>query len=538
MDTSMSSDNTIYGHRSNGKAHGDVYTKLPVVQYMLDCIGYLSTSDLSEVRITDPSCGLGAFLFEIVNRLYESSQRFGFSFREALYQNIRAYDIDEKKLIACTEYLALHYANIDISRILFHEDYLVASCSETDLVVGNPPYVRYEQIPNEEKKKYKRTFYSFHYRPDLYVLFFEKGLSTLCNGGRLCLIAPNRWTRNEYGKKLRRLIAKCYALESFIDMANADPFLEQVLAYPSITTIKKENNSQPKTFLHSVVESISELSLITDHERAVLLPTSDDWSGLFVSNIAGTTTIEQLGFSIGIGAATGADRIFIRNDFPSDIEQELLLPAVNAKNLQGNKITWNGEKLFNPYNTSGQLIDIDMYPVAKKYLVTNKEILVKRYVARKSPARWYKTIDRIKSELCRKNKLLLPEISANKWLVIDEGKFYPLHNVYYIIGRDLRCLRALAAVLVSDLVCAQLDRISVSMNGGYMRWQSQYLRKIRIPSQLINNSEIVAMLESYYLDMDIDSINRIVQSEVDKCTICESIKTNKREVAQQLVLDL
>ena len=48
-------------------------------------------------------------------------------------------------------------------------------------------------------------------------------------------------------------------------------------------------------------------------------------------------TIEERGFMVGIGVATGADSIFIAKDLPSKVEKELLLPALNARDM-----SWGG----------------------------------------------------------------------------------------------------------------------------------------------------------------------------------------------------
>jgi hypothetical protein len=85
-------------------------------------------------------------------------------------------------------------------------------------------------------------------------------------------------------------------------------------------------------------------------------------------------TIEELGFKIGIGVATGADHIFVSKELPKFVEKELLLPALNAKNLTGNKLQWNGEYLLNPYTASGELIKLSDYPLVEKYL--NLELIL------------------------------------------------------------------------------------------------------------------------------------------------------------------
>ena len=107
--------------------------------------------------------------------------------------------------------------------------------------------------------------------------------------------------------------------------------------------------------------------------------------------------------------------------------------------------------------------------------------MLKRHVSKKNPKKWYKTIDRITTDLTKQDKIILPDISGNTHLFIDQGNYYPHHNLYYITGRSYDKLVLLAAILMSDFVKSQLCELGNKMNGGYPRWQSQNLKKLRVP---------------------------------------------------------
>ena len=94
----MNSNKYLYGERSNGGQHGDVFTAPVVVGYMLDKVGYTTDRDLSHTRILEPSCGEGEFVVEIANRLIQSALKYGFDANEAFCRNIRAIDIDAEKM--------------------------------------------------------------------------------------------------------------------------------------------------------------------------------------------------------------------------------------------------------------------------------------------------------------------------------------------------------------------------------------------------------------------------------------------------------
>lgn len=529
----MSSSNNRYGLRRSGGQHGDVFTSPEVVSYMLDLIGYTADIDLSRTSILEPSCGEGEFVVEITRRLWESSRRFGFDLSTAFQSNVFAYDIDESKIASCRSRIAELGLSLPLEGNIHQADFLTADIRSFDVVIGNPPYIRYEQIPAELLSSYKQQFHTFHYRADLYILFFEKTLKHLNPGGRHCFICSNRWLKNEYGKKLRGWIAHSFRLESIVSLEKAtDAFQEDVLAYPAITLISNERTGT--TFTFSELTSITQLRKETG--KLLPAPVSADWSSVFnrVQSDDTLVTIEEMGFLVGIGVATGADSIFIAKDLPSKVENELLLPALNARDMSGNRLQWSGQYLLNPYKPNGELINLEDYPQAAAYLISHRETLQKRHIAKKNPGKWYKTIDRIVPALKDSPKVLLPDISGNQLIFVDDGRFYPQHNLYYITGGSLRQLQLLSAMLMSDYVKSQLISITNCMNGGYPRWQSQYLRKLVMPDVNAIEESLAERLLGAYQAFDMTRLN----DTMDDIVSAPRAKNRRRQPqAQQLSFD-
>ncbi len=504
----MNSNNARYGTRSNGLYHGDVFTSPEVVRFMLDTVGYISQSDLSRVNILEPSFGNGEFLIEIQHRIIESSKKYKFDPKEAFQKCVFACEIDEKKYAACTNRLRVLMPDY-VPENLKNGDFLLTDWDvRFDIVVGNPPYVRYENIPADVREVYKGLFKTFHYRCDLYVLFYEHSLKFLAPAGRHCFICSNRWLKNEYGKKLRELIYKNYNFEKLIDVEKLDAFQESVNAYPGITVISNGRNK--RTIATACIKNIQELVGVQYEYRTY--SDYDDLNGVsVVDSHLNFPTIQEQGFSIGIGVATGADKIFITNDLYGKIEPELILPIISSKDLSGNRFQYSGLCLLNPYDQYGRLIDLDLFPKAKAYLEAHKATLQNRHIAKKNRV-WYALIDKIKPDLLYKSKILLPDMSANTHIFVDNGRFYPAHNLYYITSdfQDTEQLSILAAFLMSDLVRHQVKRLSNNMNGGFPRWQSQVLKKLRLPCICDIDSITRMQLLSAYRNFDIPEINRIV----------------------------
>lgn len=452
-----------------------------------------------------------------------SAARFHFDAADAFSCNVRAYDIDADKVDACRRRIG-QMGFRDTGNIMV-ADFLKEKVPMADIVIGNPPYIRYENIPVEMLEYCKSHFHTFYYRSDLYVPFFEKTLSLLKKGGKHCFICSNRWLKNEYGKKLRQYISDSFRLLLLINMEGSDAFQENVLAYPAVTLISAEAPYGSFEF----AECDDKLALGGLKTVMKTMPVGDDWTDVYMetTQYSDLLPIERQNFKIGIGVATGADAVFVSDKLMDEVERELVLPAVNARDLKGDKLQWRRKYLLSPYTSTGRLINLDCYPKARKYLERHKETLMNRYVVRRSPACWYRTIDRIVPSVKQQPKILLPDMSGNSCIFVDEGRFYPLHNIYYITGNTVTELRLLSAMLMSDFVREQLASVTNKMNGGFVRWQSQYLRKLRLPEiRAIAPTDAQTLLDCYG-KKDIQAINVIMSR------ILASQKDTRKEYASE-----
>lgn len=526
----MNSTDAPYGKRSSGLGHGDVFTLPEVVRFMLDNIGYSADKDLSEVCILEPSFGTGEFLLEIQNRLIESSHRYQFDASDAFDNFVFACEIDKKKYDIAVARLREQMPLLS-ARNLKNEDFLFSEWPvDFDFIIGNPPYVRYENIPENVRDIYKKKFSTFHYRCDLYVLFYEHSLRYLASKGKHCFICSNRWLKNEYGKLLRKLIIESYNLEQLVDVENLNAFQEEVLAYPAISVISGSANQYAiKTAKVDDIELLAQDIPYATKRYNSYDDFADVFSELDTSNLL---SVEDLGYQVGIGVATGADGVFISRDIVNQAEPEVTIPIINARDLSGDIFNWGGRYLLNPYDKFGNPIDLELYPKAKEYLLNNKTVLERRHVV-KNKRIWYLLIDKIKPNLQSEPKILLPDISANKRIFVDSGRYYPAHNIYYILSKEHseEALKLLAAILMSEFVRDQITRLSNKMNGGFPRWQSQTIRKLRLPDiREIPNGIKISLIKAYEI-FDLEKINKIV-SELLKCPVHR--KKTTQPVVRQL----
>ena len=151
-----------------------------------------------------------------------------------------------------------------------------------------------------------------------------------------------------------------------------------------------------------------------------------------------------------------------------------------TRDIKSGEVVWRGQGVINPFAEDGKLVNLASYPKLARYLEAHRNVITQRHCAKKNPANWYRTIDRIWPALTQRPKLLVPDIKGDAHIVFEPGKLYPHHNLYYVTANawDLRALQAVLLSCVSNLFVATY---STKMRGGYLRFQAQYLRRIRIP---------------------------------------------------------
>lgn len=546
-------DEAVRGLAEEGnlEERGAVYTAPAVVEAILDLCEYTPDRDLAALRLLEPSFGNGDFLIPAVDRLLDSFRRHHSGDTpcpDQLREAIRGVELHKDTFVGSRSRLRERLVGAGLGDAveelldawLVNDDFLLAEgLGEFDVVVGNPPYVRQERVPGPLLATYRERFDTFVHRADLYVLFYERGLNLLAPDGRLGYICSNRWVRNQYGGALRAMIGRGFHLEYFIDLERADAFQASVIAYPAITVIKR---ARGKATLLSVGgrESTVGLESIVEDLRAVARGESGGSRGISAVHVAGANkdpwllecpevvehlrtierefpTLEESGAKVGIGVATGADGIFIGplEDLP--VEPERKLPLAMAADCGGVEVEWGGLGVVNPYLESGDLASLDEFPEFGAYMRLHRDALTRRHTAQQRPRRWYKTIDRIYPSLTDTPKLLIPDIKGDATVTLDRGRYYPHHNLYVVTSSEWDLL-ALKAVLRSSLAVAFVAAYAPRMSGGFLRFQAQYLRRIRCPRW----SDLAAAQRA--------RLSEVANSDLEECddAVFEALQMDRR----------
>ena len=522
-------------------ARGAVFTRPEVVDFILDLAGYSEDQALHQKRLLEPSFGGGDFLLPIVRRLltaWRAAKQDGSALEElgdalrGVELHRETFQITRAAVISLLkgEGFAAEIAIALVDKWLSQGDFLLAPLGgQYDFVVGNPPYVRQELIPKPLLAEYRARYATMYDRADIYIPFIERSLSVLSEGGNLGFICADRWMKNRYGAPLRGLIADQFHLKIYVDMVDTRAFHSNVIAYPAITIISREAQGCTRIAHRPAIDrnvlttlaktlrnpnsvqdcaDIRELARVPNGAEPWLLESSDQ-TGLIRRLENAFPTLEEAGCRVGIGVATGADKAYI-GDFDSlDVEPDRKLPLVTTRDIASGEVHWRGQGVINPFADDGSLVDLRDYPRLQRHLEAHREVVMGRHCAQKIPANWYRTIDRITPSLAARPKLLIPDIKGEAHIVFESGdlSLYPHHNLYYVVS-DEWDLRALQAVLLSSLTRLFVATYSTKMRGGFLRFQAQYLRRIRLPRWADVSEALRTELSDGAISRDLLACNR------------------------------
>lgn len=519
--------------------YGAVFTRRWVVELMLDTCGYSAQVDLAGRTAIEPSCGDGAFLLPMVERLSKSLKRHNRSLADSK-NAIRAFDLQEEHVqnsrTAVRELLLSLGWDVASSAAcadswITHADYLLTSMEQNvDFVIGNPPYIRSDDLGRVARTKYLAACRTMTIGADIFVGFIERGLSSLQEDGVLSFICADRWMHNTYGKKLRRFVVDGFSVEAVWEMHGVNAFADDVSAYPAIIQIRKTKQSRvsvaackPK-FDAKAANRLYSWHLETSHQpirdkdfRADWLPhwfqTDDIWPAASPERLA---IIEHLqdhflpledpttGTKIGIGIATGADSVFIVQD-SSIVEPDRLLPLALTDHVRTGTLAWRPTFLVNPWDENGKLVELDEFPKMQRYFQNHKDKLSGRHIAKKANnSSWHRTIDKVNSSLTSKPKLLFQDMKAAIAPIYEPGGLYPHHNLYWITSSKWN-LEVLGGILLSRVAEMFIRAYGVKMRGGTLRFQCQYLRKIRVPNPAEIEPDVAGKLADAFRSRDAEA---------------------------------
>jgi hypothetical protein len=369
-----------------------------------------------------------------------------------------------------------------------------------DVVIGNPPYVRQEQI-SEFKPVFQKQYSCYTGTADLYVYFYEKGIRLLQKNGVLVYISSNKYFRSSYGEILRNHIATSTKINQLIDFGDTPVFT--AIAYPSIIVL--QNNAPFQNSIRILNwesgQSISNFESIYQEQSFLINQTELTGDGWRLENQialrlldklkkSGRPLGEHLGGEFYRGVVTGNNNAFVvgrttRDELIAEdlASKEILKPYIRGRDI--NRWTIDNPDLWLIFTRRG--IDIKKYPAIHKHLLKYKESLMPGVEGGRKPGSymWHEIQDNTAYwQEFEKPKILYQEIATYQQFAFDESGAYASKTGFFIPTDDL----ALLGLLNSSAIWWFLKNICNRLMGGALAMQSIYIEQIPIPPNLHTTS--------------------------------------------------
>lgn len=393
-----------------------------------------------------------------------------------------------------------------------------------DCVIGNPPYIRQEEIKHL-KPHLQKAFSIYKGTSDIYTYFFEQGYKILKSKALLSFITSNKYTRAGYGEPLRAFILANTQILHYIDL-NGLKIFDSATVDTSIITFAKTPPSLESSFDYLAP---TQPSLDTDELHAQPLHQSSLSKDSFIfqdqANQALKAKIESLGtplkewdISIYRGILTGYNEAFIIDSAKreeilnncKDKSEKTRTSKLIKKMLRGRDIKrygyeWAGLWLICTFPSLK--LDIDDYPALKTYLESFRPRIDQsgeKGCRKKTSGKWFETQDNIAyHEEFEKEKIVYSEIVRNSQFYLDSDKynpdrFYAEATSFILTGENLHYLLA-----ILNSKCATFVFKTFYAGGGLgesgFRYKKQFLEKLPIPKIDSTNKalsdEIISLVE-------------------------------------------
>ncbi|MCF3608195.1 Eco57I restriction-modification methylase domain-containing protein [Planktothrix agardhii 1033] len=365
-----------------------------------------------------------------------------------------------------------------------------------DVVIGNPPYIRQEEIKTQ--KPYLQThFRTYSGTADLYVFFVEKAFEILRGFGNFCYIMPNKWMQTGYGKALRILFLE-NQLQGIIDFGYLQVF-EEATTYPCILNASKQSNNadfisaavKTLNYIHEFslyIESISnQITVEALNDETWVISSGSDQTLLSTLKNKCMSLAEYIDGEAFRGVVTGLTEAFILDDkekyrivMKDPKSWELLKPVLRGRTLK----KWYAEQdnlwLIGTFPTLN--INIDDYPAIRDYLLkfgkNRLEQSGEEGSRKKTSGEWFETQDSIAYwQEFEKPKIMYQKFQVKPCFIYDDQGLYCNDSMWIISKSD----KVLLAILNSKMGWWLISKYCTAIQNGYqLIWK--YFGQIPIPN--------------------------------------------------------
>ncbi len=409
-----------------------------------------------------------------------------------------------------------------------------------DVVIGNPPYVRIQNMkewaPLEVEIYKQRYAAASKGNYDIYVVLVEKGLSLLNRQGMLGFILPHKFFNAKYGESLRALLSEGKHLAEIVHFGDQQVFAGAT-TYTCLLFLKKAGADQFRVVKVNDLTGWRATGEAAEGTIPAVRATSQEWNfvvgrgaKLFEKLSQMPVRLENVTSRIFQGIKTSADKIYITEEIERDaghvkvyskakeaeywLEPDLLHPLIKGGDSRRYHLSRTNRLILFPYarQESGAIELIPdaifraCYPLTWAYFLDNKDYLENREHGKMRGTRWYGYVYPKALNVMPLPKIFTPDIAACASFSLDEvGDVFFTGGVaggYGILVLSDYSREYILGLLNSKLLEWFIRQSATQMRGGYFSFESRFIRKLPIhtinfsnPAEKARHDRIVALVE-------------------------------------------
>jgi len=401
-----------------------------------------------------------------------------------------------------------------------------------DIVIGNPPYINFENLSNDLYKESLKKYKTYTATGDIYYLFTELALELNKEKGITTYIISNKWLRANSGEKLREYLSnERYSLKKLIDF-NQYMIFENAIVHSNIIIMRKSQRDNygiafqvngDFNLKKTISKYIDSFGVSFDYYN------SEIWNILSMEELTLKKRIEteftklaDLDIEIKYGIKTGYnDAFIIDEDIKNDLVKKnvtnlnIIKPVVRGRDTR--RYFYNNSRLFiinshNGYNDEARIDVINDYPDIYNHLL---KFETKAKNRSDKGSHWTNLrncayIDRMESP-----KIIFSEIVSSPQFYYDESGLLPEATTFMIYGNNLKII---TSILNSKLSTYLFKKFYAggSLVGKY-RYKKSFLLNMPIP---FDN----ALKEKELIEDLVDKIQKHHLTSSEKCVYDEQLE--------------
>lgn len=490
-------------------ANGAVYTPKYIRDYIVRQVMHSVEKPLTDCLCADISCGCGAFLYTLAEYIHvHTGEQYSNIFEHLYGVDISSISVNRAKIMLALVALQNGEIILEDAFNLFAGDSLtfdfqsmpnVTKNNGLDLIVGNPPYVRSKHIDKETKKNLPLWNTSKVGNADLYIPFFEIGLTALNDNGLLGYITVNTFFKSVNARTLRNYFADNHLSLSIVDFGQQLVFKKK-LAYTCLAFMSKKQSESLFYVKADIADVEAQNNFVYSRINYSTLDNHRGWHLNRNEVLENIRLIENAGEALGDkyviknGIATLANDIFIfkpvkadesfyylvkdGNEYP--IEKGICRDIIKPNILKTeSEIPEKEEKIISPYDANYNVIEEDYFkttfPCAYDYLSSCREVLDARDKGEGDYGAWY-AFGRTQAIADSGRKLLFPYMSDLPHFVYTSQKDMMIYCGYAIYNESETELLFLKRVLESSVFDYYMKNTSKPYSTGYYSYAKNYVK--------------------------------------------------------------